>query len=506
MGSIYVITAAIFVLGGAIAAVGDRVGSKAGKARLRLGKLRPRQTATLITVATGMLISVSTFGVVIATDASLREVIFNSERILRERRQAQEARDRAVEDLESVRGELTEAESEKAAIRQELDEAQATKTDIQQELDRLGEEFGQLQAQATELDTQARGLRSEIDKLMQERQGLLAERETLQGQIQSRDRELAARSEEIATQERELQASAARLDQLEVQRQDLRNEIQSQEEEIDRLNDARAELVRSVGILRDRFIALRGEFDALSDELDDLREGDVAFLSGQPIIAATVEGAGANSSPRRADEAVNGILAAAELVALEKLAPEDRPEQIIRITKREVEQLRAQLADGGSYLVFIVSAQNHVRGDSRVRAIPLVYSNREVFQRGEAVASVPIVGSQSLTRVELDRRIEKLFELTQSRVQEEGLFDTETRVGDENFALTNFVERLRQLELPIDSLETVARERTLLSGPLRVNLVARRQGRVVLSSDKLSSGGSDTRRIGGGGSGELIDN
>lgn len=51
-----VLIAAILILGGVIATVGDRLGTRVGKARLTLFNLRPRKTATLITILTGELL------------------------------------------------------------------------------------------------------------------------------------------------------------------------------------------------------------------------------------------------------------------------------------------------------------------------------------------------------------------------------------------------------------------------------------------------------------------
>ncbi len=56
----YTLILAILVLGGLIATVGDRLGSRIGKARLSIFKLRPRTTATVVTIVTGALISAST--------------------------------------------------------------------------------------------------------------------------------------------------------------------------------------------------------------------------------------------------------------------------------------------------------------------------------------------------------------------------------------------------------------------------------------------------------------
>ena len=57
MTSGYILIVAILLLGGVIATLGDRIGTKVGKARLSLFNLRPRKTATLVTVITGSLIS-----------------------------------------------------------------------------------------------------------------------------------------------------------------------------------------------------------------------------------------------------------------------------------------------------------------------------------------------------------------------------------------------------------------------------------------------------------------
>ena len=49
----------VLILGGLIATLGDRIGTKVGKARLSLFNLRPRKTAVLVTVFTGVMISAS---------------------------------------------------------------------------------------------------------------------------------------------------------------------------------------------------------------------------------------------------------------------------------------------------------------------------------------------------------------------------------------------------------------------------------------------------------------
>ncbi len=87
MTSAYILIIAILLLGGLIAALGDRIGSKVGKARLRLFKLRPKQTAVVITITTGILISSSTLLILFTLSESLRQGIFELDEILRKRRE-----------------------------------------------------------------------------------------------------------------------------------------------------------------------------------------------------------------------------------------------------------------------------------------------------------------------------------------------------------------------------------------------------------------------------------
>ena len=83
----FVLLFAVACLGGVIATVGDRIGMKVGKSRLSLFNLRPRQTAMVITVVTGMLISALTLGILFSTSKSLRRGIFELDDILKETRQ-----------------------------------------------------------------------------------------------------------------------------------------------------------------------------------------------------------------------------------------------------------------------------------------------------------------------------------------------------------------------------------------------------------------------------------
>lgn len=104
----YLLIISVLLLGGVIATVGDRLGYKVGKARLSWFNLRPRDTAVLITILTGGLISATTLGILFAASDSLRTGVFELEKIQQK--------------LADARSDLEAAEQEKQEIQQQAEE------------------------------------------------------------------------------------------------------------------------------------------------------------------------------------------------------------------------------------------------------------------------------------------------------------------------------------------------------------------------------------------------
>ena len=66
----------LILLGGLIAPFGDLLGTKIGKARFSILKLRPKKTATIITIITGGFISAISIGLLILVSEEFRERLF----------------------------------------------------------------------------------------------------------------------------------------------------------------------------------------------------------------------------------------------------------------------------------------------------------------------------------------------------------------------------------------------------------------------------------------------
>ena len=66
----------LILLGGLIAPFGDMLGTKVGKARFSILKLRPKKTATIVTIITGSFISAISIGLLILVSEEFRQRLF----------------------------------------------------------------------------------------------------------------------------------------------------------------------------------------------------------------------------------------------------------------------------------------------------------------------------------------------------------------------------------------------------------------------------------------------
>ena len=107
----------LLLLGGLISTFGDLLGTKIGKARFSIFKLRPKRTATLITIITGSLISASSLSLMILVNRQLRVGLF---RLGDLQRKLQESRQELVplkEEREELENEIQRLERDFIALR-----------------------------------------------------------------------------------------------------------------------------------------------------------------------------------------------------------------------------------------------------------------------------------------------------------------------------------------------------------------------------------------------------
>ncbi|MDX2254341.1 MAG: DUF3084 domain-containing protein [Pseudanabaenaceae cyanobacterium bins.39] len=444
----YTLILAILILGGIIATLGDRIGTKVGKARLSVFNLRPRDTATLVTIATGAMISASTLGILLLLSEQLRDGLFRLGSIRAELVSSQEQKRIIETELGTAKQKQEEAQRRLTEINQSLVKALRKEEETQVLLQQVESKFQQAEAQLNKASQQEADLLDRIQSLSAEQEGLQVESEQLR---QEKDRiasELAEISRDRNTLQQRVTESEQRLAAIEKQRADLSTEVAS-------LESAREQLLIS---------------------LEALRKGNVAIFSEQILSIGVVR---PNLSPSELRRASNQLLQQAELNARQLLdfLPDQAPkEPVIQITEAQFEGLLNRLRDGRSYVVRILSAGNFLKRETKIAIAADVTLNRQIFAPGDEIASLRF--TPDLSPQALASRLEQLFLLISFRARREGvLADPLTgRVG--NFspeAISELFNVASSLKEPYE-IRAIAKEAIFPASSLSIELVIRQNG------------------------------
>lgn len=453
MSTGYILIVAILILGGVIATVGDRLGTKVGKARLSLFNLRPRKTAVLITILTGSIISASTLGVLIAIDDQLYQGIFQLRkiqnqlsRLTKEYEKTVSQKQQADAALAKAKDQQTAAQQRLNAINRSLDAAIARQQRTQQERDRAQAERDRTQAQLSTVSQQKTELLAEIQEIQNERTKLLQQRNqelAVRDQvIAERNQTIAQRNEAIAAKEREIAEREALLKRLANQQEYLAREV------------------------------LR-----LERESQGLRQGNFALQRGQVLAS----GVARIVDPSMARKAVDQLLLEANRSALQATQPgiEGANGQVIQITRAEVDQIVDEIDDGQDYVIRILAAANYLVGEKPVQVFADAVRNQVVFLSGDVVAASSVDPSTMSTE-ELQKQINLLLAASNFRARRLGMLNDTVQIGRIQ-TVVDFIAELQKYKESLD-IRTVTTEVTYTAGPLKIKLVAVRDGEVLFST------------------------
>ena len=322
-------------LAGLIALVGDRIGHRMGKKRHSLLGLRPRHTATLFTVCSGMGISFLTIALMYASSETFRDVLARGASLKRENR-ALENRNvsldhdmrEASENVARLKNEVARAESERtgaeranADARTRRAEAEKRASDAQKTLRRAE---ASLQAERAKLGATSKDLADARHRVAEARSRLTAaseekrRAESAVGVAEKRAAEaknevLVARakiaqagrtftqvtrfqSERLAAQRKELSTQSARLyrqelrleeqtRQIEAREADRRAQLQQQRTEVARLTEELKELERRRDDTQQSILTLASTAQAL-------RDGRITYRLGEEIARISLSPGG----------------------------------------------------------------------------------------------------------------------------------------------------------------------------------------------------------------------
>lgn len=352
----------ILLLSGFVATLGDRVGYRVGKMRLSWFNLRPRHTAVLVTVITGILISALTLGLLLLLNRSLVDGLFNySQRVLDFQTQIQQL-DTSYQLL------------------------QAQRQAIGDQLVRSRDELVIATTQVSELVAQQAQLAAEQAALIADRDRLLAERDAEAARLEAITRELGEARQRLETSQAELDNAQGQLNQIQAEAaaaQARVAQLQSDRDQLERqLETNQAALDTLVAQRQD----LQLDIAALSTIADRLRQGEVVIAAGEVLASGVVDAS--QASPQNA---LDRLLAQAEAQARLLGAGGER---VVQMPLREVERLLEVMGDRGIWVLRIYSVSNRLVGET-VPVIADVAPNRLLFAAGSVIASTEIPPQRS---------------------------------------------------------------------------------------------------------------
>ncbi len=192
---------ALLLLGGVLSTLGDRLGSRVGKARLSLFRLRPRNTAVVITALTGALISAVSLGLMLLVSERLRVGLFELDQIEQRLRDSRSALARSQAELVRQRTQLSRQRAELEGSRAEVTRSQRGRS-------------AALQAQA-EAEGRLGQLRRSLQPLQEQRRRLEQQQERLRRDVRGRDAEIRRTEAELRRVRERIAAGARELKDLE---------------------------------------------------------------------------------------------------------------------------------------------------------------------------------------------------------------------------------------------------------------------------------------------------
>ncbi|NJK41202.1 MAG: DUF3084 domain-containing protein [Acaryochloridaceae cyanobacterium SU_2_1] len=477
----YLLILVLIILGGAIATVGDRIGSRVGKARLSLFNLRPKHTAVVVTVLTGGMISALTLGMVFAFSQQFRDALFRYDEIQKQSRIVKEELNDTQQQKDKIEGELATARSSlKSTVdrlrttNRSLVRAVAREKRIETQLKQLQSRYAESKQNLTKFVQQAGQLRIQIQTLVAQQQNLKVQRNQSQARLQEVRSQKQGLETAIAQAQRQRQ-------QVEAQKKQLLDTIGQERQQLQAANQERQQLEQEVLALATNRERLEQDVDFL---LKGLRQGTIAIRTGQVLAAAVVEN---SRSREEAFQAVNALLLQARqsAISLAKLQNVSNQEQIVQVSRSDVDQLVQRISDGRPYVLRILAAGSYLQGERAIFVFSQVAPNRVVYEPGTQLVQITIDPSR-LTDEELLAAINQLF----SVVKEQGIV-----AGILPDPLTEKVGTFRQIELfrfllalkdrtapgPID-IVAITSEQVSTLGPLAVELIAIKDQEIILRS------------------------
>jgi uncharacterized protein (DUF3084 family) len=273
MTSGYMLIGAILILGGIIAVSGDRIGTRVGKARLTLFKLRPRQTATLVTIVTGTLISASVLTLIFGASEQLRTGVFDLQKIQRKLSDTKENLNRALEQKDRFQRELEIARNEQSQAQSQLSGIDKSLKDELLKQSIAAQNFSNTKQQLQSVSSQRKDLVREVTEIARKRSDLNAQQQVIVAQVRDIKERIAGLETAIVPLQEQVNITNSKRAKLQ-QQLDLTTvepNLLQQTEQMQTYENTAKKLVRDLERHTERLVILETQLQTQQTELSSLK-------------------------------------------------------------------------------------------------------------------------------------------------------------------------------------------------------------------------------------------
>jgi len=416
----YLLIAAMVLIGGLVAFVADSLGRRIGKKRLSFMGLRPRYTATLITVGAGVLIPLLTILAIYVLSSDVREWIRKGRTAIYEA-QRSEKRVKDLQNQITVQKDQTEIlTANTKRLTEQTKHLTAQLKTVRETLKKTNDLAAKAEKTVSLAQARVHAIQGQLD--IKNRQIAAKEKDLLKTQDQLKKGRVALNQlrqtyQVSATQLTEIKAQALTLDhqnqefektiaQLKGELSGLKSQKEQYQSQIDGLKESIGAYQDSIHDLTSRINELQGQRDRLSSYLAD----SIVISRTRPLIFDASEELARiqlppSLSPVAARNAYFDLLQRARTVATQHKAggvPSAtlreqnlvNPPRHISVAEQEEAIIRG-LTSQRNELVFIARAAGNTFEGEVVLLDFVAYRNRIVYAPGKLIAETKVDGRKS---------------------------------------------------------------------------------------------------------------
>lgn len=424
----------LLTVSGIIAFVGDLLGRKVGKKRISFIRLRPRNTAILFSVITGILISLFTLLVLSRASYPVRVALFGVESLLAERNSLEKEIGKLRKAQVKLAKEVEERNQQLAQMEKKVEEQNEKLATLSARIDTLVKERARLDSYLKKAGSEARRLtqelsntRSRLAYVNREYSQALSSLEESNKELDKRKNELVYYAKRLQDTQEEMQRLTRELTSLETTKRDLSQQVAKLQKDKVALETDLEQLKQQNEALRGEVVRKEQEVLAVASYYGEVLGRDLIYPKGKEIIRGIVE---CGRLPQRIKLSLRSLIKQAGDEALKKgagIGADGKAVSLARFVETKdglymfpeevvLEGVSQKLSTmQGSVVVRLITLRNFTKGEPVFADLEL-YRNSLVFEKGEVIASTVLDGRNSESEL-----LEKILSFLRRDVREKSL-------------------------------------------------------------------------------------